>query len=96
MIRKSVLVLISILGNVEYCGCYWNDQRHGFGMLFDRKGELVYQGGFVFGRNVYETIVTVKSIESDKIVNCFTHEFVIGEGCGNRLSTSISRRKVAS
>lgn len=29
------------LGSVEYCGCYWNDQRHGFGMLFDRKGELV-------------------------------------------------------
>lgn len=26
------------LGIVEYCGCFWNNKRHGYGMLYDRKG----------------------------------------------------------
>ena len=35
------------LGQIEYIGCYWNNERHGFGMLYDRKGELVYEGDWL-------------------------------------------------
>ena len=68
---------------VEYCGCYWNNERHGFGMLYDRKGNLMYEGDFIRGRIDYETNVMLKNIDNDRIVHSLIHELVIEEGCGN-------------
>ena len=71
------------LGVVEYCGCYWNNQRHGYGMLYDRKGELVYEGDWLLGSNDYAKNVILKSIDNEGIVHSLIHELVIDEGCGN-------------
>lgn len=29
------------LRQIEYAGCYWNDEKHGFDMFYDRQGELL-------------------------------------------------------
>lgn len=44
----------SDLGKVEYIGCYWNNMRHEFGMLYDRKGELVYEGDLICGSSKFD------------------------------------------
>lgn len=72
------------LGIVEYCGCYWNNQRHGFGMLYDHRGNLEYEGDFMFDSNVYETSIELDTMDSnDRTVHSLIHELVIGKECGN-------------
>ena len=71
------------LGQIEYIGCYCNNQRHGFGMLYDRKGELIYEGDWLCGSNDYEKNMILKDVGNDRIVHSLIHELVIDEGCGN-------------
>lgn len=70
------------LGVIEYCGCFWNNQRHGYGMLYDRKGELLYEGDFIIGLHDYERTVILKCI-GDRSIHSLIHELVIDEDCGN-------------
>ena len=69
---------------IEYIGCYNNNKRHGFGMLYDRKGELIYEGDWLCGSKDYEKNenVILKDLDHSRIVNSLIHELVIGEGCG--------------
>ena len=71
------------LNQIEYIGCYYNNERHGFGKLYDRKGELMYEGDWMFGSNDYDKNqnVILKNIDNDRIVHRFIHELVIDEGC---------------
>ena len=73
------------LGLIEYIGCYYNNERHGFGMLYNRKGELIYEGDWLFGSNDYDKNenVILKDARNDRIVHSLIHELVIDEGCGN-------------
>ena len=71
------------LDKIQYIGCYWNNERHGFGMLYDRKGELMYEGDFISGSYYYDKNVILKDIANDRIVHSLIHELVIDEGCGN-------------
>ena len=76
------------LGIVEYIGCYSNNERHGFGMLYNCKGELVYEGDYWFGSTKGELVneVTVKRIENDNnLVHSLIRKLVIVEGCGNEI-----------
>ena len=75
----------SDLGLIEYIGCYCNNERHGFGMLYNRKGELLYEGDWFCGSNDYDKNenVILKDIGNDRIVHSLIHELVIDEGCGN-------------
>ena len=71
------------LCQIEYIGCYWNNQRHGFGILYDRKGELVYEGDWLFGSNDYAKSVIIKENDNERMIHSLIHELVIDEGCGN-------------
>ena len=70
------------LGLVEYCGCYWNNKRHGFGMSYDRKGELLYEGDYLLGSSEYEKIMRIDDdcIDMDSIHH-LTEELIIGDKC---------------
>ena len=52
-------------------------------MLYDRKGELMYEGDFISGSYYYDKNVILKDIANDRIVHSLIHELVIDEGCGN-------------
>ena len=34
------------IGIVKYDGCYYNGMKHGYGLLYDRKGDIEYEGLF--------------------------------------------------
>ena len=51
------------LNEIEYIGCYYNNDRHGFGMLYDRNGELLYEGDFLRGSSKFETSVILQGID---------------------------------
>ena len=70
------------LSQIEYIGCYWNNERHGFGMLYDRKGELLYEGDWLCGSSDYDKNVILKGIDNDEMVHSLIHELVIDEECG--------------
>lgn len=53
------------LGKVEYCGCFYGITRHGFGRLYDRQGELIYEGEWIRGKNNYETSIVLKDIGNE-------------------------------
>ena len=36
---------------VDYCGNFWNNQRHGRGSCYDRNGNKLYEGDWRCGRN---------------------------------------------
>ena len=69
------------LSQIKYIGCYWNNERHGFGMLYDRKGELMYEGDWLFDSSVFERKVTLQV--ADYGFHNLIQELVIDEGCGN-------------
>ena len=73
------------LEKIEYIGCYCNNERHGFGILYDGKGELIYEGDWFCGSNDYDKIenVILKDVGNDRIVHSLIHELVIDKGCGN-------------
>ena len=83
------------IGKIEYIGCYSNNERHVFGMLYDRKGELVYEGDYWFGSTKGELVneVTVKRIENDNnLVHSLIRKLVIVEGCGNEILDGLELR----
>lgn len=70
------------LNKTKYCGCYWNNKRHGFGMSYDRKGELLYEGDYLLGSSEYEKIMMIDDdcIDMDSIHH-LTEELIIGDKC---------------
>ena len=75
------------LDKIEYIGCYWNNQRHGYGMLYDRKGDLIYEGDFIRGLNDYEENAVVSN-RNDSFHNLI-HDLVIDEGCYNTIKSAL-------
>ena len=81
------------LGVVEYCGGYCNNQRHGFGMLYDRKGDLLYEGGFLYGLTEYKPRVILSNIDDDnRCVHSLIRELVIQDDNERRKSSGRGKR----
>ena len=39
---------------VDYCGNFMNDQRHGWGITYDKNGNKLFEGDWRFGKNDFE------------------------------------------
>ena len=78
------------LNQIEYIGCYWNNERHGFGMLYNRKGDLLYEGDWICGSTDYEKNVILKDIDNERIVHSLISELMIDERCGNEFKGDLS------
>lgn len=74
--------------SIEYCGCFWNNQRHGYGMLFDRSGKLLFEGVFHLG-SIPQPCVHIRD-NNDDIVHRMIEELIIDERSMNDHDTSIS------
>lgn len=68
---------------VEYAGSFYEDKRFGWGKLYDKKGNLVYEGDWLFGTNSYSRIVEVTSNTSFKQIHNLAEEIIIGDNCYN-------------
>lgn len=67
---------------IEYCGSFWKNQRHGSGKLFNKDGEVIYEGGFICGCSNYERILRIADhCCDDKAMNSFIEDLVIGNDC---------------
>ena len=74
------------IGKIEYIGCYWNNERHGFGMLYDRKGGLLYEGDWLFDSIYYDLNETVRLNRNgveESCIHSLIRGLVIFEGCRN-------------
>lgn len=69
------------LGVAEYCGCFWNNHRHGMGMLFERTGELLYKGDYLCGSSDYEKCITLNTYSDEYSVHSLIEELVITDYC---------------
>ena len=54
-------------GILRYSGYYYKNQRHGIGKLYDQKGELVYEGNWLFGRNDFSNLVPSDGMKDHSI-----------------------------
>ena len=71
---------------VDYCGNFMNDLRHGWGITYDRNGDIKYEGDWRFGKNDFEDerIVIKDNCEEDDLrIHDLIKELVIGEKCFN-------------
>lgn len=67
-------------GVIEYRGMFVHNQRHGWGCLYDKKGELKYEGDWSFGRND-NFVVNIRNIKSDsELITNMVKELIIGPG----------------
>lgn len=65
------------LNTPQYCGCYYMDERHGLGTLYDRKGKQLYEGNWMGNVNDFETSIVLKNWSRDsQLIHCFTQELV--------------------
>lgn len=76
------------LDTIEYCGCFWNNQRHGYGMLFDRSGNLLFEGVFHLG-SIPQLCITIQDNDDDSI-HRMIEELIIDERSMNDHDSSIS------
>ena len=71
---------------VDYCGHFINDKRHGWGITYDRNGNKLYEGDWRCGKNDFEDerIVIEDDCEEDDLrIHDLIKELVIGENCFN-------------
>ena len=68
---------------VDYCGNFFNDKRHGWGITYNKNGEQLYEGEWRFGNNNFDDVVFVNNEEDCLKAHDLIKELVIGEGCLN-------------
>lgn len=84
-------------GVLEYSGCYWNDQRHGPGMLCDRKGNVLYSGDHICDlRDFQKGEVNDKNADDSNSINSLNKQIIIGDEClkswtGNLIVSTFSQ-----
>ena len=69
---------------VDYCGNFMNDKRHGWGESYDRNNLKLYEGDWRCGNNNFEDerIVIEDNCEEDCLrIHDLIKELVIGENC---------------
>lgn len=72
------------VGRVCYCGCYWKKKRHGYGVLYDLKEELVYEGDYILDNAILAKSVSIESSSIDEdSFNTLCEEMNIHFNCFN-------------
>ena len=66
---------------IKYHGSFMNDLRHGWGQLYDIKGELLYEGYWVFGQNSCFDLTIENNCEDDSRIHNLVRELKIGMNC---------------
>ena len=70
------------LGLVEYIGCYCNNERHGFGLMYGCKGDLLYEGEFLCGNGDYDKCIKIENMNcDDSCIHNWIEELLIGDNC---------------
>ena len=70
--------------NVDYCGNFMNDLRHGWGTTYDRNGQKLYEGDWRCGKNDFEEKMVIEDNSEKEIpIHDLVKDLVIGENCFN-------------
>ena len=48
---------------VDYCGNFINNERHGWGITYDRNGQKLFEGDWRFGSNVFEDKLKITKMQ---------------------------------
>lgn len=79
------------LGIVEYDGCYWNNKRHGFCQLFDRKGGVLYEGDMFLGNyDTKKTAIVNDSNYDSECINTIIEELIIDSNQLRSIKTAMT------
>ena len=70
---------------IEYCGNFINGLRHGWGYTYDKEGNLLYEGYWVFGRNDNFDLIIDNNCEDDSVIHNLVRKLTIGSDCFNKM-----------
>lgn len=63
----------------EYSGGYLNNKRHGYGILYDRQQQVVFEGTWINGVTNYPTLIEV--FKCNHFINSMVESLIIGDFC---------------
>ena len=66
---------------IEYCGNFVNGLRHGWGCTYDKEGNLLYEGYWVFGRNDNFDLIIDNNCEDDSVIIYYQIKVIISSKC---------------
>ena len=68
--------------SIDYCGCFLNDKRHGFGKSFDRNKNLLYEGEWMDGHVQARKLVKLADgCENFDVIHDRIEKLIIGDHC---------------
>lgn len=76
---------------VEYIGNFMNDLRHGWGILYDKMSNKLFEGIWHFGSCSPELIIS-PNCNNQKLFTSCVKELTIGDGCYNDQKTFVIQR----
>ena len=73
------------IGYIKYEGEYYENKRHGYGILYDKKQEIVYEGEWNNNEPITERKIEIKEKLKEELIHYGLEELVIGNGCESYL-----------
>ena len=73
------------IGLIKYEGEFYENKRHGCGILYDKKKEIVYDGEWCNDKPITERKVKIKEKLKEELIHYGLEELVIGNGCESYL-----------
>ena len=75
------------IGIVEYQGDYYEDKKLGYGKLYNKKNELVYEGEWQFDQPVNATKLVVTEVFKENAIHFGIEELIIDDNVKNNIKS---------